>query len=140
MTAREEVEIQKDDGETLDPRYGKPHSIAIPKWDMHRAPWVEIGGMIHTVPSQVWEAMGQMLHHNIELKKKLDALRGETPANIPALLETYQNAVRHALRVLDDADATKAQQFMATGAEVQACQDILDVFSNLTRLVTPEGQ
>lgn len=73
--AGEEAEIRKDDGETLDPRYGKPHSVTIPKWDMHRAPWVEIGGMIYTVPSQVWEAMGQMLHHNIELKKKLNALR-----------------------------------------------------------------
>lgn len=81
----------------------------------------------------VWEAMGQMLHHSIELKKKLNALRGNPPANIPVLLEVYQNAVRHALRVLDDDDATQAQQDMATGAEVQACQDILDVFNNLTR-------
>lgn len=130
----EEAEIQKD--ETLNPRYGNPLNFTL----SNKPGQMEIDGIKHQVPLDVWRVLGQVLHLSVERQRKINALIQErhiSPGvSIPALLEVYQNAVRHALRVLDDDDATKAQQVMATGAEVQACQDILDVLNNLTRRVT----
>lgn len=127
----EEVEIQKD--EPLDPRYGNPLNFTL----SNKPCQVEIDGIKHQVPLDVWRVLGQILHLSVERQRKINALIQErhiSPGvSIPALLEVYQNAVRHALRVLDDGDATRVQQFVASAAEVQACQDILDAFSALQR-------
>jgi hypothetical protein len=62
-----------DDGETLDPRYGEPHALGI-EYDN---PIVHVDGAAYPVPVPVWEALGQLLHSDIQLKKKIRAFRAQ---------------------------------------------------------------
>lgn len=67
--------VRLDDGETLDPRYGAAHAIS-----MNRCPQVVLDGLAHPVPTPVWEAVGQLMHSDIELKRKIKMLRAQATA------------------------------------------------------------